>query len=230
MICSMCDTKFHLTAEHESLIFNNEDEFTLWRRAIEADHKVKYVGVTLKKSSDKSIVYYVCNRSGQPRFRVKEETRKRHLKLKGSKKTGVQCLSKITMTVSNNGAVAVDFCKTHSGHANDLKHLLIPSPKKKEIAARMSAKVPTDVILEEVRGDALNSNNDLMHEHLITDLLCRCLFNQVGEEAESSLESSTCNHQSATPELDDAQKNPETKALLGSFQQSETTVHKDLRN
>uniref|UniRef100_A0A0A9XCL4 Putative zinc finger transcription factor protein 17 n=1 Tax=Lygus hesperus TaxID=30085 RepID=A0A0A9XCL4_LYGHE len=148
---------------HESLKFNSLEEFENWLCTIENTSKAKFVKVSVhKKSSEKTVSYYRCNRSGQPRISgVPPEKRKRKSKTQGSCKSTNHCSARITTTLYPDGTILVDFCGTHFGHRIELKHLPIKSPKKIDIAAQMPTKFLLGDIFDDIQQDELEPQNEI---------------------------------------------------------------------
>ncbi|BES98935.1 Hypothetical protein NTJ_11753 [Nesidiocoris tenuis] len=197
-ICGVCDErvsskelevhlskKHGISVEHEKLSFVDADAFDEWRRNVETEHKAKYIRFSTRKNSEKTIVYFTCNRSGEARV-VSQDSRKRRPKLKGSRKTGRKCTSRITANFFADGTVAIDFCRTHSGHTAELEHLPIPSQVKQEVAAKLASKIPASEILEQVRSSA--NTNELRREQLITRQDLRNIRKSLGNELQASIE------------------------------------------
>ncbi|KAF6215847.1 hypothetical protein GE061_000182 [Apolygus lucorum] len=179
MKCGACSQSFssndffleHIKNEHDfrpvtdEIRFKSEQEFTDWKRNVEEEHKIEFVVRSSRSGPDTKTVYYRCNRSGPMRLGASDECRKREPKLGKSCKTNLYCPAMIIAKFCSSDVV-VKFCKSHFGHEVDLRHLPLPSPEKKTLAAKIASKIPFDEILDRVQASATQDN--IKRVHLLT--------------------------------------------------------------
>ena len=153
-----------MNIEEQKLQFDSIEKFYLWKE----DEEKKTSSYYIRQSSTKTlkegdVKYFVCNRTGNPRFRG---LGKRSLKTQGSNKSGASCTARMKVTISNStGVVTVEYCSTHTGHSIGLGHLPIPTVTKQEIICKLQAGVSMDRILDDIREDIEGS---VQRHHLVT--------------------------------------------------------------
>lgn len=89
----------------------------------------------------------------------------RKLKTQGTNKIGGYCPARINIKIMNDKTCVVNFCSSHIGHKQeqDLGHLFLSKLQKQNVAAKIAAKIPFQVILDEVRDSVSNSHLERLH-------------------------------------------------------------------
>ncbi|XP_026471731.1 uncharacterized protein LOC113376014 [Ctenocephalides felis] len=103
----------HINIEHKDKLFSSINDFYSWKTEMEQNSITSYVKDTaayITKDNCCTIQYY--NRHRSHSHQTKETC------LRGSKKIGHACPSRIMCMVYNDGHVEVDYWKTHVGHGN----------------------------------------------------------------------------------------------------------------
>lgn len=176
--CSLCNNAYitkallnnHFEQEHDikiltkALNFSNAYDFINWKNNLEEKTHSRYVkqsGSYATLESFKTV--YICQRSG---FYIVKGSRKRHLKIQGSKKINGICPSEMHVAVLKNGEHKVIFTETHVGHDNDLGHLNLTVTQTMEVAGKIATKAPFSCILDDIRDSV--TNNKLERIHLLT--------------------------------------------------------------
>ncbi|KAL3284809.1 hypothetical protein HHI36_018948 [Cryptolaemus montrouzieri] len=151
----------------ENLHFNGLKEFDIWKTEMEKYTNTSFVKTTGSyklKGALAEKIKYSCHRSGAYRSSGKGL---RKLKNLGSTKMNGLCPASLDVTIRSNGECEVTYIKSHVGHDNDVKYQALTKAEREEIAAKISAKVPFRVILDEIR-DSMSTNGQLERAHLIT--------------------------------------------------------------
>jgi len=161
----------HYRVEHsinmltEDVCFSSFLEFEKWKDEMEENTVSKYVRCDLRKSNNKIMYYYGCNRSG---FYKSKGKKKRRLKLKGSNKINGYCPSRINVTINKTTEeVHVHFVKTHVGHTMDLEKIPLKKADRDLLASKICQKIPFDELLNDTRDDFDQSIN-VSRIHLLT--------------------------------------------------------------
>ncbi|BET02747.1 Zinc finger protein [Nesidiocoris tenuis] len=179
-VCPLCSpsVKFskqelydHFKSDHslqlseEKMEFPSEGEFLCWKAKIEKDSacnfslKDKYttIGSTVRK--------FHCHRDGV--FKSHGENI-RHLKMRGSVKVGGHCPASMRVSKFEAGNIAVRYCGTHVGHStNEIGRMRLSLQEREEVARKIAAGIPFDLILDSVRK-SISSSADLERRHLLT--------------------------------------------------------------
>lgn len=104
---------------------------------------------------------YICNRSGTY---IPNANGIRHSKIQGSCKINGFCPANITLKLKkDDGSCSVHFTSTHVGHTNELKHLSLTVSERKNIATKISMKIPFTDILNDVRDSIHDSTLNRIH-------------------------------------------------------------------
>ncbi|XP_076275530.1 uncharacterized protein LOC143206739 [Rhynchophorus ferrugineus] len=155
---------FHnIKFEQERLEFDSIEDFEKWKENVERITKASfpkvtgtYIGRKIKASK------FECHRSGIYKSASKGE---RHLKHNGSVKMNAYCPACIRL-IQDGTKYEVEFIKTHVGHENSLANLFLSKTDREIIAAKLTAKVSKDTILNEIREN--KDSDSLERLHLLT--------------------------------------------------------------
>lgn len=160
-VCSFSATKkglkIHFEDDHaiifdvEQKMFDSETHFMDWKKQMESKTKSSYIferSIRKNAPAGKTVIYkhFKCHRDGcyNPKGRGKRE-----LKTQGSKKINAFCPSQIKIKINDTGC-HMEFCKTHVGHGNELKHLFLTKDEREMLAKKIAAKIPYEEILDDV--------------------------------------------------------------------------------
>lgn len=149
LICAICKVGFlrgdafenHIALQHNVVVdkevvnFATHAAFMSWKKVIECQQSAQFMTRSRHNAVNKRVYYFRCNRSGTA-VMIKEEARKRCLKVQGSRKTNFYCPARMTASVFDDGTVEVEFTKTHFGHEMELKHI------KKGLVTDINAVLP----------------------------------------------------------------------------------------
>ena len=167
-ICGVCRDKFrtmfdlhdHIEKKHSEInlvflekVFYCEDDFNNWKRETEEKTSSYYTLHHSKNYEDSVILQFRCNRSGRPILKEKSE-RMRHMKIKGTIKSGVTCPSmlKVTKQFHNEATqIFVSYQSTHVGHQCDKNKLPLQKEDRAKIAGILEAGIPPTVVLDKIQ-------------------------------------------------------------------------------
>ncbi|XP_046688307.1 uncharacterized protein LOC124374051 [Homalodisca vitripennis] len=160
-----------MNLKRETLYFESVNAFDLWLKETERISKtcfVKKKSDPIKTNSDTVIKtsHLHCSRSGVFNSKPSKETRKRELKIQGTRKINGYCPCGIRVTYFNDGKVTAVYCPSNVGLKTDLAHLNLSLEERKRIASSMASKIPFDVILDNVRCTV--NKQELDRVHLLT--------------------------------------------------------------
>lgn len=174
--CPLCTFKnqfkkeliLHFKLEHDVEIktqyleFDNLEKCLNWISLTEKTTNSKYVKECGSSTSkDHLVSRFVCHRSGN--F-VSEGNGFRHLKTQGTNKIGAFCPAGIKLTEDlNSHRCKIEYTDVHVGHENDLGHLFLTFSERETLAAKIAAKIPFNVILDEVRDSITDSSLERLH-------------------------------------------------------------------
>ncbi|KFM69083.1 hypothetical protein X975_14697, partial [Stegodyphus mimosarum] len=166
-LCGMCDRKFrttsqlhdHLQLQHDILLkflqltFYSEEEFLEWKRKIEKDDQSSFLLKSSLKNKETGVklTYYTCHRSG---IYIPKEDRMRHLKAKGSIKSGCTCPAIINVsaqTVNEATEIKVVYQSKHVGHELEVGKLPLSKEEKSNLASSLHLGIPMSKILDKTR-------------------------------------------------------------------------------
>ncbi|XP_026479228.1 uncharacterized protein LOC113385593 [Ctenocephalides felis] len=139
------------TIDYEQFVFQNIQDFELWKADIEQKELSHYVKANsgYKSKTDDKTIYFDCHRSytydQKPTVRLFTKT---------SNKTGYACPSRISCTINHNGTVHVEFWKTHVGHTQQIKFISLDKSLKEHIKDQVIAGVSDDTIVNNIRNAA----------------------------------------------------------------------------
>ncbi|XP_076436126.1 uncharacterized protein LOC143275736 [Babylonia areolata] len=141
--------------------FNNETDFTEWKRKVEKDSKSFYTQASgTQKGKVFLLTHFYCHRSGKPEL---VKNRIRSMKSQGSCKIGHRCTSYITCRKNlETGTVTAEFCFEHTGHCLKLAHLNISSGLRDFIVGKLTQGHDAKTILDEIRADITHIDRDMM--------------------------------------------------------------------
>ncbi|XP_054723700.1 uncharacterized protein LOC129233747 [Uloborus diversus] len=165
-ILSHYDNVHDISVTTIELNFLNLDDFMKWKDDEEKKTRTSYVKARASKDL-KSSTYssFYCHRSGHFKSHSSGE---RCIKLLGSNKIDGHCPAKISLNQSKTtGQCVVKFTCTHIGHTNDIGRLKLSAVDKEFLSAKISAKVPFDTILDEIRDSV--SPEGFQRLHLLTN-------------------------------------------------------------
>lgn len=163
----------HFAVDHniqvdiEQFELSSWEEFENWKKSIECESNSRYIKGRGDMTNKIHNTYsYVCHRSGN--F-ISQGNNKRHLKIKGSKKIGAFCPSRIKVQINNcNYQCRIIYIKTHVGHDADLGHIYLTKEEREIIASKIALKIPFDEILDDIRYKALCTEESVQRLHLLT--------------------------------------------------------------
>lgn len=151
------ETAHEIKVEQETVCFDTLADFASWKSSVEKETLAKFVKEGTTKPHTTT---FKCHRSGSFTSRSKG---KRHLKSKGSNKINGLCPAMIKLVPEAGGKYKAQFTKTHVGHRNELGNLFLSDSERRDIAAKLAAKVPFDVILNEAKDEAKSSPMERVH-------------------------------------------------------------------
>ncbi|XP_065198158.1 uncharacterized protein LOC135829695 isoform X2 [Sycon ciliatum] len=160
--CLLCDMTFsrvatlvqhydhvhHQTIETEDLTFATEQEFKVWKDSEEVATGTHFIAPRGTYVSGTRT--YVCNRSGASRAHQPPD------QVKGSRKLGVTCISRLIVRLGKDGGLAVHYVSTHCGHnvgEDQLRYLPIPASTRSEIVRKLAMGVQIERILKDIRQE-----------------------------------------------------------------------------
>lgn len=173
-----CSSSHDIAIKTETLHFDNEENFNKWKTETEKKSKTCFIirnsdvrnhnGPISKRSQ------YVCNRSGV--YRGVGETRKREIKIQGSRKLNGFCPCGLKVKFFTDGKINVEYCSTHIGHKTEFAHLPLTFEERQDVATQLANKIPLDTVLGKVRSTI--KKQELERVHLLTK---KDLYNIEGE-------------------------------------------------
>jgi hypothetical protein len=150
------EKKHDLNMDFEEFEFGSMDEFNKWKRLIESESFTEY---RVKRISEKNL-RFICHRSG---YFTSKGSGKRSMKISGTCKINGFCPASMTVKIKDSGQVKVIFQKSHVGHKNEPKHVLLTKSEKEKIAASIANKIPYEEILRSIRRDVTDGNLSRLH-------------------------------------------------------------------
>uniref|UniRef100_A0A6P7H2H3 Uncharacterized protein LOC114345270 isoform X2 n=1 Tax=Diabrotica virgifera virgifera TaxID=50390 RepID=A0A6P7H2H3_DIAVI len=88
--------------------------------------------------------------------------------MSGSNKINGYCPAKMVAFTLPTGEVKVDFYKTHVGHQNDIKRMRLSKGERDEVAKNIAAKIPLEIILDNLKTTLSNDEVKVKRRDLIT--------------------------------------------------------------
>ncbi|XP_050506518.1 uncharacterized protein LOC126884577 isoform X1 [Diabrotica virgifera virgifera] len=152
-----------INTENNYLEFDTCEDFESWKCKVEEETFSSFVKMYgSKKTSNCTTTNYNCHRSG---IYKKKGMNIRKLKIQGSNKINGYCPARINVKLMDNEKYIVNFCQTHVGHnpEQDLSHLFLSQSDKHNVAAKIAAKIPFQIILDEIRDSVSNSHLERLH-------------------------------------------------------------------
>ncbi|KAJ8910233.1 hypothetical protein NQ315_015925 [Exocentrus adspersus] len=149
--------------ENECLKFDTFEDFQTWKSKVETETYSSFVKMYgSKKATNCTTINYNCHRSG---LYKKKGINIRKLKTQGTNKIGGYCPARMNIKIMEDKTCVVNFCRSHIGHKQeqDLGHLFLSKFQKQNVAAKIAAKIPFQVILDEVRDSVSNSHLERLH-------------------------------------------------------------------
>ncbi|XP_065223966.1 uncharacterized protein LOC135848107 [Planococcus citri] len=176
MKCPLCDTyvisyqclyqhisQLHnIPIEEEELEFKNETEFLTWKMNVEKETQNHYRAQRgARKKQNCFLREYVCHRSYNPSYVVKDTERKRAKKSPGSNKMGAVCPAKMVVKIEPD-KVLVNFVRCHVGHSHDVIRMRLFDHERAEIAEKASRGLTVKRILQEARESVDPNSSERM--------------------------------------------------------------------
>lgn len=175
--CPMCDysvarkeqliehfkTSHNVQIVRQQIEFFSQQQFDEWKCETECNNNSKFVVEKIEKLKGKTVIYYACHRSGNYR---PEGKGLRRLKTQGSCKINAYCPASIKKTEHSAEKIDVSYIETHIGHELELRHLQLTREENNYLAMKIAAKIPFDIILDDIRQTI--SSEELKRIHLIT--------------------------------------------------------------
>lgn len=127
----------------ENLAFESKDDFDNWLSDVSKSTTSKYIVAENYKTKSSRVLIYSCHRSGDMKSTSKGI---RHIKMKGSYKTGYYCPARIRVEIKDSRYYVL-YNATHIGHQCESGRLPLTKDEKDSLAGQLLAGVPHQNIL-----------------------------------------------------------------------------------
>lgn len=162
--CPLCQDQFvsyseldgHLCSAHDisvkkdTKVFCSYNSFRSWKLEFEKATVSSFIFLYSKKCKNGKITKYVCHRSGSYAPNLKNVSRQRQIKLKGTNKIGSNCPARITATNMDNGNITTEYVSTHLGHDVEVGRLRLALNDREDVAGKLFQGIPNHRILQDI--------------------------------------------------------------------------------